>query len=787
MRSFMWGTAIVLAALSVICANSQDHAFSVQDDIRMVRFSDPSSDPDVPGSDIAAQSPDGKYVAIVTRRGILTSDRIESDVTVFDLREVARFLKNRALAAPKPRMIARMVSLPHRDQTTAYASVIHDLRWSSDGTALYFRGENSRGASQLYEAKVQGSAPNALTPADESIDHFDVVGSTIVYTASKLASDDITPKDAINKDARAVTGERIYDVLFPGQLSTIDPETFSMSVLHNANGQWVAKRLPNYSVQERTYLSSVFPFFLSPKADKVITVTPVLTVPAAWQQYEPVAGFEHLRLSAHGEPDLTSPDNVMRPRQYTLTDLATGKTVPLIDAPNARSLAYYLDENRVVWAADERRVLVTNTFLSPDKDAGNRLPCAAASVDLPSFHVSCFFSEAQDLEPQGFHIQDVSFGTNDGEALVLLRHGAEPQVLRHYRFENGQWVMTSFESMAAATERLRRATNSAIQIVVRQALNDPPALWAVDREAEEKRELWDPNPQFRHIRFGEASPYQWKDKTGRQWAGILVKPVDYAPGNKYPLVIQMYSFVDGQFLTDGLYPTAFAARELASAGFVVLQIKKKPDTLTEADRAIHVEGYRSAIQSLSDAGLIDRTRVGVVGFSWTCWYAIDALIDAPELFAAATVADGLDDSYMQYLLFGVDGGSIRKQMERIYGTAPFGAGLNTWVTQAPGFHLDQVRAPVRIEAINPTSVLQEWELYSSLRMQGKPVDLIYFPHGTHIHQAPLERLESQQGDVDWFRFWLQGYVDPDPSKSGQYRRWAKLGNPGEEFHEPSPK
>jgi hypothetical protein len=119
MRSFMWGTAVILAALSVNCANSQDHAFSVRDDIRMVRFSDPSSDPDAPGSDIAAQSPDGKHVAIVTSRGILTSDQIESDVTIFDLREVAAFLKNRALPAPKPRMIARIVSLPHRDQTTA--------------------------------------------------------------------------------------------------------------------------------------------------------------------------------------------------------------------------------------------------------------------------------------------------------------------------------------------------------------------------------------------------------------------------------------------------------------------------------------------------------------------------------------------------------------------------------------------------------------------------------------------------------------------------------------------
>jgi hypothetical protein len=71
-------------------------------------------------------------------------------------------------------------------------------------------------------------------------------------------------------------------------------------------------------------------------------------------------------------------------------------------------------------------------------------------------------------------------------------------------------------------------------------------------------------------------------------------------------------------------------------------------------------------------------------------------------------------------------------------------------------------------------VLQEWELYASLYMQHKPVDLIYFPEGTHIHQRPLERLESQQGNVDWLRFWLQDYEDPDLNKRSQYQRWREM-------------
>jgi len=28
--------------------------------------------------------------------------------------------------------------------------------------------------------------------------------------------------------------------------------------------------------------------------------------------------------------------------------------------------------------------------------------------------------------------------------------------------------------------------------------------------------------------------------------------------------------------------------------------------------------------------------------------------------------------------------------------------------------------------------------------------------------------------VDWFRFWLQGYEDPDQAKTEQYRGWEHL-------------
>ena len=56
----------------------------------------------------------------------------------------------------------------------------------------------------------------------------------------------------------------------------------------------------------------------------------------------------------------------------------------------------------------------------------------------------------------------------------------------------------------------------------------------------------------------------------------------------------------------------------------------------------------------------------------------------------------------------------------------------------------------------------------------KPVDLITLNTREHVLTNPAVRMASQGGSVDWFRFWLQDYEDPDPSKADQYARWRDL-------------
>jgi hypothetical protein len=87
---------------------------------------------------------------------------------------------------------------------------------------------------------------------------------------------------------------------------------------------------------------------------------------------------------------------------------------------------------------------------------------------------------------------------------------------------------------------------------------------------------------------------------------------------------------------------------------------------------------------------------------------------------------------------------------------------------------EKIRAPVLYTAADPWHLMAFWELYASLRDQGKSVELQYFRSGQHSIRKPLQRWAHEEMLVDWFDFWLNDHEDPDASKAEQYGRWHKL-------------
>lgn len=209
----------LLGEVGLTCVHAQRHPFYVRDDIEMWRFSSPHPEPSDPATSVAKTSPDSHYVAIVTTRGVLKTDLVESRISVFDLHEVAGFLRNSTMERPAPHVIASVTSYPHHVETEAYAPVIKDLLWSHDGRTLFFRSENMEGNYQLCMAHVDGSNFHCLTPASQTVDHFELVKDKIVFSAGDPSVHLVDPGRTINRDAIDVTGARLQEILFPNEVT----------------------------------------------------------------------------------------------------------------------------------------------------------------------------------------------------------------------------------------------------------------------------------------------------------------------------------------------------------------------------------------------------------------------------------------------------------------------------------------------------------------------------------------------------------------------------------------
>jgi dipeptidyl aminopeptidase/acylaminoacyl peptidase len=376
---------------------------------------------------------------------------------------------------------------------------------------------------------------------------------------------------------------------------------------------------------------------------------------------------------------------------------------------------------------------------------------------------------ADGFEPGYSLITNVSFAHDDNHRVLLKGRASDKgdaTTSIYVRTDQGEWHLAEVRS------DIENGTSPDLQ--VREAFNEPPALVATDPINKRSKVILDPNPQLKNITFGKAELYDWRDRTGRAWQGILYKPVGYLPHVKYPLVIQNHGFNTSRYVPSGGYPSAFAAEELSSAGIMVLQVRDCDGRSTHLEGHCNVEGYEGAVLKLSREGMIDPSRVGIIGFSRTVYYVLEALTTSSVKFKAASITDGVTFGYMNYLLSVGPNRTYQNEQVAVIGAEPFGQGLAKWTRSSPVFNLDKVTTPLRVVATRGSGVAGMWEPYALLEAMHKPVDLIVLNTREHVLLDPTVRLSAQSGNVDWFRFWLQDYEDPDPAKQEQYARWRRL-------------
>jgi hypothetical protein len=684
--------------------------------------------------DAHALSPDGTHVAAVLQRGDLKTNTVEYTLVVFNTAGAQRALR--------PDSVATFTSASNDP-------AISGVHWLADNHTLAFLGGPAGEPRQVYTVDIATRRLSARTHSRLGITGFEIglAGEPVIYQE----------QGAIDTSRYAAQRARGFVVPPKAWLSDMIAGTWLESgpawfAIHYPKGYRIARggavttfTLPDSTTGHKDCeLQTWYGPAISPRGDAVVMTCKPSAVPAMWQRYRNA----RYRLWIDKFADYG--------RELVLLDLATGRTRLVFAAPLP-------DEANFLWAPDGRSLLVANTLLpltGPDS-AVRATQIMTAEIDVGTGAISVVAAR-DSLVAQRW---DAATGVVDFAVAPALWEvtGATSHV--HYRKSARGWTNVSGTAVALRP-----------RLIVDQGPSMPPRLAVVDPRTHAARAVFDPNPDLLTAhRFGRVEVFHWTTKTGHRFAGGLYYPPDYVPGRRYPVVIQTHGYDSTRFAPDGVFTTDEAAQPLANAGIMVLQASQHVDSdkveaesiESPAEAPFVQDVYEGAIDGLDRGGLIDRTRIGLQGFSRTCFYTLYFLTHSSYPVAAADIADGVDYSYFQSLAFMTDA-------DKINGGRPWGATQAAWLDRASGFRLDRVMAPLRVTALGPHSLLEEWEPYAGLRLQGKPTELVYIPDGSHILVKPWERLTSQQGVVDWWRFWLQDVEDPDPAKAEQYARWHRL-------------
>lgn len=754
----LWRPAATLSALSLVSSafcHTAKRPFTPADDVGLAQFNWYQGSESDPARDIK-YSPDHRYFVVVTEKGRLDLNAPEDTIWIFRVEDVKKLIQ-------KANQNAESLAVPLYISAAVEKKgpSIEHLRWLDDSTSIVFtelkRSQQYR-FHQLFLMNISTRKVEALTPEDQDVRQFDVrtkVNYTYIVQAPALLN---SPRPEANQPT-VLTGIALRQILFAdaaGSLLTPFTQAGLWAVLDgNARHVLDAKSINQHDFDNFLKSESLS---LSPDGHQAVVILGVEHVPGAWAKYkaEPVNKLFAKAPTA----------------AYHIVDLQTGIRKLLVNAPVDKELGWIEMGFAARWSADGKSLILPDIFLpldgaNPTEVAERKNSPWIAVLRLDTGQLTGVLPIKGGSLLEHDFVSDARFA-NAHTVIVhfnrALTHFNDPAVGVFQERSGGSWEHVG-------SDEAPFVASLPFKVEVRESTNQSPIIVGTDKGTGSSRIVWDPNPQLKAIELGLAETIHWSDDKGYEYQGALLKPPRFVSGERYPLVIQPYAFSPKQFLSYGRLTSGTAARVLSAAGMVVVQasLGLRDDRREEGPNAI--AKFNGLVKKLSEESIIDPARVGVMGFSRTVYHVMFDLAFNKYTFAAASISDGVDFGYLQYMMYDT---SIEAD-EKNGGKPLDEAGLESWRERSPEFNLDKIETPLLLLPPSEAAVLENWEEYAGLFYQHKPVDLVMLPPPVeHEISNPVNRLYSETLYTDWFRFWLQGYEDPEPAKGAQYRRWREL-------------
>ncbi len=682
-----------------------------------------------------AVSPDGKWVLYT--------------LSVPDWKEAKRYTDIWIVSASQGVASARQLTFTKdKNETTP--------RWAMDGSFFVFSSARDAAgatpASQLYLMRPDGGEARKITEAKDGVSQFEFSrdGQWLVYGAGKpedqqlwalavsalAAGGDVAPVQ-ISKHATPVAS---------WQLSHDGKQAFFLAVdsVDKDNKTRVEKKFDVKIRNENPPIQHLWVLDLASKQEKRLTsgtdysvANPVISDDGAW------VGFD-------GSPNDRYKRTVTESSDYDdlyLLNVASGKVERL--TTNAE-----IGEGNLTFSPDGKWVAYSaaNDFVySRDPKISLRETAAAGSA----------WKKLGEGYDGGLSI---SWWSKDGRTLYF-NDGvkATEQVLALDIATNAVRQVTTEKAVVFAT---RDDPTGAILITYSDPAT-PPSLYLARSEADlGNRSSWvrltNPNPQVADLALGTAEEITWKSKDGHMVGGVLLKPVGFTAGRRYPLIVQIHGGPAGADLLS--FNDGYGSQLYAGHGYVVLMPNYRGSSNYGEHHRMETAGVgkyfergfediMSGVDYLIAQGMVHPDSMGAMGWSAGGHYS-NWILTHTDRFKAISSGAGTMNWISMYAQSDIQ----RNRQWYMGGSLPYDD-FDAYWRVSPMKYIKNARTPTLIHVVDGDPRVprpQSEELHMALKKLGVPTEFFVYPGTTHGIPDPRNQLTKATVEFNWFEKWIRG-------------------------------
>ncbi len=341
-------------------------------------------------------------------------------------------------------------------------------------------------------------------------------------------------------------------------------------------------------------------------------------------------------------------------------------------------------------------------------------------------------------------------------------------------FVNGDKIGSNVFAVDVSTGKVRHVTrgNDCFQSVsynkdftatsfIRHNVNMKPDIYLSGLPEWNPRRITDINPWVDDFANPQGEVITYRSE-GRDIEALLIKPPDFDPGKKYPLILVIHGGPAWYKLNEWLPDWEQSPIHAYSAeGFVLLfpnvrgsanyGIDFRKDNHHDLGRGDFRDAMRG-VDYLLDKGYIDEDKMGVCGWSYG-GFLTPAIITQTDRFKAAQFGAGLPSLEAMYgRLYTVEG-----LVHGSFDARPWENGM-VHLQYSPLYYTNKVKTPTLIQhgEEDPRCPVAEAILfYKALKYYGVPTVLEIYPEMGHSITDSLLYRRILTKNLDWFKKWLK--------------------------------